>query len=87
MSESWNPEYFFCDPSAEEVKSTLILNYPLLMMAVFSLIIPQLAALLLILPVPFKSALAYSGVLSYGLHHPKAVVEEIDPDVEARQLK
>ena len=55
-------------------------------MAFISIGISELAALLLILPVPFKSALAYSGVLSYGLHHPKAVVE-VDPDVEAKQLK
>jgi len=48
------------------------------------LFIPQLASLLLILPVPFKSALAYSGVLSYGLHHPKAVVEKVEQDPDAK---
>ena len=49
--------------------------------------ISELAALLLILPVPFKSALAFSAVLSYGQLHPKAVVEEVDPDhaVETEQ--
>ncbi len=45
--------------------------------------ISQLATLLLILPVPFKSALAYSAILSYGLHHPKAVVEKVDLDPDA----
>jgi len=49
-------------------------------MVSISLLMSQLATVLLILPVPFKSALAFSAVLSYGQHHPKAVVEEVDPD-------